>query len=97
MIDLLPDKYIIEYPTKCKYSLFTSRLQTETCSVAFGIFRECGTIFYRVRYGAVRCIHLVIPNNSGSASLPDKKKIRVSYFFMRNPYMKFQNPSLHGS
>ena len=25
------------------------------------------------------------------------KKIRVSYFFMKNPYMKFQNPSMHGS
>ena len=32
-----------------------------------GIFRECGTVFYRVRYGAVRCIHLVIP--LGDASL----------------------------
>ena len=65
MIDLLHDKYIIDYASKFKYSLFTScnesRLQTETYSVAFGIFRECGTVFYRVRYGAVRCIHLVIP------------------------------------
>ena len=26
-----------------------------------------------------------------------KKKIWVSYFSMRNPYMKFQNPSIHGS
>ena len=25
------------------------------------------------------------------------KKIRVSYFSMKNPYTKFQNPSLHGS
>ena len=25
------------------------------------------------------------------------KKICVSYFFMKNPYMKFQNPSMHGS
>ena len=25
------------------------------------------------------------------------KKIHVSYFFMKNPYMKFQNPSMHGS
>ena len=24
------------------------------------------------------------------------KKIRVSYFFMKNPYMKFQNPSVYG-
>ena len=24
-------------------------------------------------------------------------KIRVSYFFMRNPYKKFQNRSIHGS
>ena len=24
-----------------------------------------------------------------------RKKIRVSYFLMRNPYMKFQNPSLN--
>ena len=27
----------------------------------FGNFRQYGTVFYRVRYGAVRCIHLVIP------------------------------------
>ena len=27
----------------------------------------------------------------------DKKKIRVIYFFMRNPYMKFQNTSMHCS
>ena len=25
-----------------------------------------------------------------------RKKIHVSYFFMRNPYMKFQNSSIHG-
>ena len=25
------------------------------------------------------------------------KKIYVSYFFMKNPFMKFQNPSMHGS
>ena len=25
------------------------------------------------------------------------KKIRVTYFFMRNPYMKFQNISIHDS
>ena len=24
----------------------------------------------------------------------DKKKIQVSYFFMGNPYIKFQNPSI---
>ena len=27
----------------------------------------------------------------------DKKKIRITYFFMRNPYLKFQNISIHGS
>ena len=32
---------------------FFVRLQTETCSQVLGIFRECGTVFYRVRYGAV--------------------------------------------
>ena len=25
-----------------------------------------------------------------------RKKIWVSYFFMKNPYMKFQNPSMYG-
>ena len=29
-------------------------------SAEFGYFRQCGTVFYLVRYGAVRCIHLVI-------------------------------------
>ena len=24
-------------------------------------------------------------------------KICISYFFMRNPYIKFENPSMHGS
>ena len=27
----------------------------------------------------------------------DKKKIWVTYIFMRNPYMEFQNISIHGS
>ena len=36
-------------------------------------------------------------HNSGKGHNPDGKKIRVSYFFMKNPYMKFQNPSMHGS
>ena len=35
-------------------------------------------------------------HNSGKGHNPDGK-IRVSYFFMKNPYMKFQNPSMHGS
>ena len=26
-----------------------------------------------------------------------RKKMCVKYFSMRNPYMKFQNPSMHGS
>ena len=26
-----------------------------------------------------------------------KKKLQITYFFMRNPYMKFQNISIHGS
>ena len=30
-------------------------------------------------------------------NLDKKKKIQVTYFFMRNPYMKFQNISIHGS
>ena len=25
---------------------------------------KCGTVFYQVRYGVVRCIHLVIPNKT---------------------------------
>ena len=35
--------------------------------------------------------------NSRKGDNTDKKKKSVSYFFMRNPYMKFQNPSMHGS
>ena len=38
-----------------------SRLDSErNYSAEFGYFRKCGTVFYLVRYGAVRCIHLVI-------------------------------------
>ena len=36
-------------------------------------------------------------NNSKMEDNPDKKKIWVTYFFMRNPYMKFQNIIVHGS
>ena len=36
-------------------------------------------------------------NNSKMGDSLDKKKILVTYFFMRNPYMKFQNISIHGS
>ena len=51
----------VQFTTITRDAFFLVRLQTETCSVVLGIFRECGTVFYRVRYGAVRCIHLVIP------------------------------------
>ena len=33
-------------------------------------------------------------HNSRKGHNPYKKKIRVSYFFMRNPYMVFQKPSM---
>ena len=38
-------------------------------------------------------------NNSkmGDNSDKKKKKIQVTYFFMKNPYMKFQNISIPGS
>ena len=36
-------------------------------------------------------------NNSKMGDNLDKKKIRVPYFFMRNPYMNFLNISIHGS
>ena len=36
-------------------------------------------------------------HNSRKGDNSVKKKKRVSYFSMRNPYMKFQNPSVHGS
>ena len=36
-------------------------------------------------------------HNSEKGHNPDKTKIHVSYFFMRNPYKKFQNSSVHGS
>ena len=36
-------------------------------------------------------------NNSKIRDNWDKKKIRVTYFFMRNQNMKFQNISIHGS
>ena len=44
------------------------------------------------------CIHFFSKDhNSEKGHNPAKKKIRVSYFFMRNPYKKFQNSSMHGS
>ena len=35
-------------------------------------------------------------SNSGTKNLP-MKKIWISYFSIRNPYMRFQDPSMHGS
>ena len=34
-------------------------------------------------------------NNSKMGDNSDKKKIRVTYFFFRNPKMNFQNISIH--
>ena len=36
-------------------------------------------------------------HNSRKGDNSDKKKMCISYFSMRNPYMKLQNPSMHGS
>ena len=36
-------------------------------------------------------------HNSRKGDNSDKKKMCVSYFSMRKPYMKFQNPGAHGS
>ena len=36
-------------------------------------------------------------HNSGKGYNPDGRKNTCQYFFMKNPYMKFQNPSMHGS
>ena len=36
-------------------------------------------------------------HNARKGDNSDKKQIRVSYLSMRNPYMKFQNPSRNGS
>ena len=36
-------------------------------------------------------------HNSEKGRNSDMKKIRVNYFFLRNPYMKFQIPSMHHS
>ena len=58
------NQYLI-YASKFKYSVFIynevcvlfmqwTPATNDTCSVVFDIFRECGTVFYRVRYGAVR-------------------------------------------
>ena len=35
-------------------------------------------------------------HNSRKGDNSSKKKLCISYFSMRNPYMKFQNPSIHG-
>ena len=36
-------------------------------------------------------------NNSRRGDNSDNIKIRLSYFFMRNPFMKFQDSNSHGS
>ena len=39
----------------------------------------------------------ITPEREITRTIEQKKIIQLSYFSMRNPYMKFQNPSMHGS
>ena len=63
---LLEGKWFTSYYLTRHVDLFIQQSpeQTETYSAVFGNFRQCGTVFYQVRYGVVRCIHLVIPNKT---------------------------------
>ena len=57
------------YSTHFKHKNTTKDLclgRGRNLSVEFGSFRQCGTVFYLVRYGAVRCIHLVTPDFGGA-------------------------------
>ena len=49
---------------------------------------------YRTNGPLVSQVH---NSRNGGNSDKKKKKTWVSYFSMRNPYMKFQNPSMHSS
>ena len=60
--------HVYNYLTNSTYSIIGIHFKHNICLVrerhlteAFGFFRQCGTVFYLVRYGAVRFIHLVIP------------------------------------
>ena len=50
----------------CFCSCSKHRQQMETRSIVLGNFRQCGTLFYRVR-----CIHLVIPEIEEDIPVPD--------------------------
>ena len=58
-------------------------------------------VFFRIYSQVNQVIYSSIPiyllGFKALASTLMEKKIHVSYFFMRNPYLKFQNPSSHGS
>ena len=53
--------------------------------------------FWDILLMRFQCYFIKRGNNSKMGDNMDKKKIRFTNFFMRNPYMKYQNISTHGS
>ena len=54
---LLEGKWITSYYLTRHVFFYSTNSRTNN-------FRYCGSVFYPVRYGVVRCIHLVIPNKT---------------------------------
>ena len=74
--------------------------------IIFFICTGVGKIFLQINSAAVAFIDILIAaweglkrhnSRKGHNSEKEKKKNMVVYFFMKNPYMKFQNLSMHGS
>ena len=62
-------------------------------SISWPSLKPLAVILYEISYLQNCTLTPYKGHNSARGDNSDKKKIRVSYFLMRNPYMKFQNPS----
>ena len=60
-------------------------LPYETNLRAFGYFHKCGTVFYRVRYGTVRYIHLVSPERTLLQYKTEKDFCAMRYIHLVSP------------
>ena len=87
-------------PLKKYFSKFYSKVNQVIYSslpVYSSSFKALASIVFEI-FCWQDCIHIFSKDhNSGKGHNPVKKKICVSYFFMRNPYKKFQNSSMYGS
>ena len=66
-------------------------------SISWLSFKPLAQILSRYLADKISFLFFSKGHNSRKGHNSDKKKLCISYFSLRNPYMKFQNPSMHGS